>query len=217
VRQSRDLNYGDHIKKVSRILLLITLLILVFRDGHCSPGPLGEDGSLISRQVLFGNPDKTSVNISPDGSQISYLAPVNGVLNLWVAPAEGFVRARPVTNDTNRGIRSYAWAYNNQLLYLQDRDGDELWRLFKADLNQSKGEAESLTPKGSLAAIQKVSHNFPDEILVILNERDPRYFDIYRINLTSGNRTLLQENPGFGGLITDDHFQVRLALNLTAD
>jgi len=217
VRRSRDHSFSDRIKKLSRLLLLISMLILLSRDGHCSPSPLGEDGSLIPRQILFGNPDKTSVKISPDGSRISYLAPVNGVLNLWVAPVGDPLRARPVTNDTNRGIRSYAWAYNNQLLYLQDRDGDELWRLFKVDLNQSRSEAESLTPKGSLAAIQKVSHNFPDEILVILNERDPRYFDIYRINLKSGNRTLLQENPGFGGFITDDHFQVRLALNLTAD
>jgi len=193
------------------------MLILLSRDGYCSPGPLGEDGSLIPRQILFGNPDKTSVKISPDGSRISYVAPVNGVLNLWVAPARELQRARPVTNDTNRGICSYAWTYSNQIIYLQDRDGDELWRLFKVDLNQSRGEAESLTPKGSLAAIQKVSHNFPDEVLVCLNDRDPRYFDIYRINLKSGNRTILQENPGFGGFITDDHFQVRLAVNLTAD
>ncbi|HOE45270.1 MAG TPA: hypothetical protein PLY65_00200 [Methanothrix soehngenii] len=57
------------------------MLILLSRDGHCSPSPLGEDGSLIPRQILFGNPDKTSVKISPDGSRKSYLAPVNGVLN----------------------------------------------------------------------------------------------------------------------------------------
>ena len=81
MRQSRDLSSSDYIKKFSGILLLISMLILVARDGPYSPGPNGEDGSQIPRQVLFGNPDKTSVKISPDGSRISYLAPVNGVLN----------------------------------------------------------------------------------------------------------------------------------------
>ncbi|MFZ3050339.1 MAG: S9 family peptidase, partial [Methanothrix sp.] len=198
-------------------MLLISMLILVARDGPYSPGPNGENGSLIPRQVLFGNPDKTSVKISPDGSQISYLAPANGVLNLWVAPAEDPLRARPVTNDTHRGIRSYAWAYNNEILYLQDTDGDENWRLFKVNPGPGKGEVECLTPKGCLAAIQKISLYFPNEILVCINDRDPRYHDIYRFNLSTGNRSLLQKNPGFGGFITDDQFQVRLAVNLTAD
>jgi hypothetical protein len=76
-----------------------------------------------------------------------------------VAPAEDPLGARPVTNDTNRGIRSYAWAYNNQLLYLQDRDGDELWRLFKVDPNQSKGEAErqlGIRPHSSVAGQPRI-------------------------------------------------------------
>ena len=81
MRRSRDHSFSDSIKKLSRLLLLISMLILLSRDGHCSPSPLGEDGSPIPRQILFGNPDKTSVKISPDGSRISYLAPVNGVLN----------------------------------------------------------------------------------------------------------------------------------------
>ena len=81
MRRSRDHSFSDRIKKLSGLLLLISMLILLSRYGYSSPGPLGEDGSLIPRQILFGNPDKTSVKISPDGSRISYLAPVNGVLN----------------------------------------------------------------------------------------------------------------------------------------
>lgn len=90
-------------------MLLISILILLARDGFCGSSPTGEDCPLIPREILFGNPDKTSVKISPDGSSISYLAPVNGVLNLWVAPAGEPLMARPVTNDTSRGIRSYTW------------------------------------------------------------------------------------------------------------
>lgn len=217
MRPNQDRDHGYHIKRASGLLLLISILILLARGGLCGSSPTGEDRPLIPREILFGNPDKTSVKISPDGSSISYLAPLNGVLNLWVAPAGEPQEARPVTNDTSRGIRSYTWAYNNEILYLQDTDGDENWRLFKVNPAPGKGEVESLTPKGCLAAIQKVSPYFPDEILVCLNDRDPRYHDVYRVNLTSGCRTLLQKNPGFGGFITDDQFRVRLAVNLTAD
>ena len=86
---------------------------------------------LIPREVLFGNPDKTSSGISPDGTLISYLAPLDGVLNVWVGPADDPAAAEPVTNDTDRGIRTYFWAYTNEhILYLQDQAGDENWRIY---------------------------------------------------------------------------------------
>jgi hypothetical protein len=68
---------------------------------------------LISRQVLFGNPDRAAVKISPDGSHISYLAPLDGVLNVWVGPVDDPQAAKPVTKDSVRGIRMYFWAYTN--------------------------------------------------------------------------------------------------------
>jgi dipeptidyl aminopeptidase/acylaminoacyl peptidase len=81
---------------------------------------------LIPRAVLFGNPDKANPQISPDGSRISFLADVEGVMNLWVAPADDPAAARPVTGDRGRGIQNYFWAFDNRhLLYLQDRNGDE--------------------------------------------------------------------------------------------
>ena len=83
--------------------------------------------SLIPRKVLFGNPDRVSPQLSPDGKKLSFLAPVNGVLNVWVGPAETPDLANAVTQDTGRGIRSHSWAYNNNcLLYVQDQDGLEL-------------------------------------------------------------------------------------------
>ena len=86
---------------------------------------------LIPRRVFFGNPDRASVQLSPDGSWISYLAPLDGVLNLWVAPRGDVGAARAVTHDTGRGIRLYQWAFtSDRLLYLQDQDGDENWRLY---------------------------------------------------------------------------------------
>src|SRR5215468_2999585 len=83
-------------------------------------------GDLIPRAVLFGDPQRAGVQISPDGKRLSWAAPRNGVLNIWVAPVGALDQARPITNDRARPIRDYRWASNGRhLLYLQDTGGDE--------------------------------------------------------------------------------------------
>ena len=172
---------------------------------------------LIPREVLFGNPDKITVRLSPDGDRISYLAPVDGVLNVWVGPADDPDLAEPVTNDTDRGIRIYFWAYTNEhILYLQDQAGDENWRVYSVNLET--GETIDLTPlEGVQARIQAVSQKFPEEILIALNDRDPTLHDIYRANITTGEKSLVMENEGFVGFTTDDEYNVRFAVRLTPD
>jgi len=171
----------------------------------------------IPRDILFGNPDKASVRLSPDGTRIGYLAPVEGVLNVWVGPADDPAAAKPVTRDTYRGIRFYGWAYTNQhILYIQDKDGDENWRLYSVDLKA--GEIKDLTPtEGVQARIQHISHKFPDEILVALNDRDARLHDIYRVNISTGEMRLVLQNPEFARFVTDDEYHVRLATRVTPD
>jgi len=94
---------------------------------------------LIARKVLFGNPDKASVRVSPDGTRISYLAPVDGVLNLWVGPIDQPDAAEPVTKDRKRGVRLYFWTYTNKdLIYLQDSDGDENWHAYLVNLDKKQ-------------------------------------------------------------------------------
>jgi len=172
---------------------------------------------LIPREVLFGNPDKITVRLSPDGDRISYLAPVDGVLNVWVGPADDTDSAEPVTNDTDRGIRIYFWAYTNKhILYLQDQAGDENWRVYSVNLET--GQTIDLTPlEGVQARIQAISQKFPEEILIALNDRDPTLHDIYRINITTGEKSLVMENEGFVGFTTDDEYNVRFAMRLTSD
>jgi dipeptidyl aminopeptidase/acylaminoacyl peptidase len=172
---------------------------------------------LIPREVLFGNPDKITVRLSPDGTRISYLASVDGVLNVWVGPADDPDSAKPVTNDTDRGIRIYFWAYTNEhILYLQDQAGDENWRVYSVNLET--GQTTDLTPlEGVQARIQAVSQEFPEEILISLNDRDPTLHDIYRINITTGEKSLVMENEGFVGFTTDDEYNVRFAERLTPD
>ena len=170
---------------------------------------------LIPREVLFGNPDKALARLSPDGTRISYLAPVDGVMNVWVGPADDPDLAEPVTNDTDRGIRSYFWAYTNEhILYIQDQAGEENWRVYSVTLET--GETTDLTPlDGVRARIQAVSHEFPDEILIALNDRDPAHHDIYRVNITTGEKSLVMENEGFD-FTTDDKYNVRFAERLTS-
>src|SRR5215213_5754404 len=99
---------------------------------------------LVPRQVLFGNPERVSPRISPDGTRLAWIAPDEEVLNVWVTPV-GSWQARPVTKDRDRGIRSYFWAHDNRhLLYVQDKGGDENWRLYAVDLDTD--EIRDLTP-----------------------------------------------------------------------
>jgi dipeptidyl aminopeptidase/acylaminoacyl peptidase len=172
---------------------------------------------LIPRQTLFGNPDKASVQLSPDGNQIAYLAPVDGVLNVWVGPAGDPPAATPVTHDRSRGIRFYCWAYTNRhILYIQDKGGDENWRLYSVALDS--GATQDLTPiEGIQARLQEISAKVPQEILIALNDRVPELHDIYRLNLDTAERRLIQQNPGFAGFVSDDEYHIRLAVRMTAD
>jgi len=172
---------------------------------------------LIPRKVLFGNPDRAQVQISPDGATLSWLAPRDGVLNVWVAPRQDLEAARPVTHDTGRGIRFYLWAYTNQhILYIQDKNGDENWRVYSVDLKND--EVKDLTPfEGVRAQFQEVSYKHPIEIVIGLNNRDERFHDLYRLNLATGAMTLLQQNDGFMGFGVDDDYLIRYGAHMTPD
>lgn len=172
---------------------------------------------LIPRETLFGNPDKAMTRISPDGAHLAFLAPVNGVLNVWVGPAGDIAAARPVTHDTYRGIRQYFWAYTNRhILYLQDRNGDENWRVYSVDLETAN--VIDLTPlEGVAAVVQQLSHRYPQQILVGLNDRDPHFHDLYLISLGDGHRTLVYENHEFAEFTSDMNFKVRFGAKMTEE
>ncbi|MGH7735130.1 MAG: TolB family protein, partial [Gemmatimonadales bacterium] len=104
---------------------------------------------LIPRRVLFGNPERISPHLSPDGTRLAWIAPHEGVLNVWAAPIGGggvdWPAARVITDDSDRGIRMFAWAHDGQhLLYLQDTGGDENWRLH--DVETETMQRRDLTP-----------------------------------------------------------------------
>ena len=176
---------------------------------------------LIPREVLFGNPERVSPDISPDGSQLAWIAPRDGVLNVWVAPvgAAGvdWDEAKAVTEDTDRGVRVFAWARDGRhLLYLQDTGGDENWRLYDVDMETMA--RRDLTPfDGIQARIIATRKSHRDEVLVGINRDNPQLHDVYQLSLTSGELAKLIENPGYAGWIADEDMVVRGALSPLPD
>ena len=171
---------------------------------------------LIPRSVLFGNPEKATPRISPDGKSLAFRAPLDGVMNVWVAPIGKLAEASAITNDKTTGISQYFWAYTGKhILFTQDNNGDEDFHLYCVDLDTN--ETRDLTPFEKITAqLVGSSHKFPDEILVGINDRDQHWFhDVYRINLVSGERELIVKNDSFVGFIADDDYNVKVAVAIT--
>ncbi len=176
---------------------------------------------LIPRRVLFGNPERVSPRISPNGTSLAWIAPHDGVLNVWTAPvgADGvdWDSATVVTSDTDRGIRVFRWAHDGRhLLYLQDTGGDENWRLYDVDLHTM--QRRDLTPfEGVQAQILATEKKYPSEVLVGLNRDNPALHDVYRLDLVTGDMVKQVENPGFAGWVADTELVTRVGVGLEPD
>jgi dipeptidyl aminopeptidase/acylaminoacyl peptidase len=151
---------------------------------------------LIPLRHLFDNPERAGARLSPDGRTISYLAPRDGVLNVWVEDRDGGA-ARPVTDDRDRGIRSYFWSRDGRYLqYLQDRGGNEDTHVYAVDPARPD-VVRDLTPfDGVRAGIVAAPRATPRHVLVSMNLRDRSVFDVYRLALSTGRRALVARNPG---------------------
>lgn len=173
---------------------------------------------LIPRETLFGNPDRTRPQLSPDGKYLAYVAPdEKNVLQVWLRTV-GEDDDQQLTADQKRGIRLYVWTYNpNQLIYLQDSDGDENFHLYLVNV-QSK-LVRDLTPfQGVKAQPIDLDPEFPDQVLVGMNLNDRQKFDVYRINLNNGAVEFETDNPGnIVSWVADAQFQIRAAIAATPD
>ena len=172
---------------------------------------------LIPRSVLFGNPERADPQISPDGTMLAYLAPDQGVLNVWVRTL-GKTDDRVITNDRKRGIRNFSWQYDSKsILYGQDQGGDENWRIYQT--NVASKQTKDLTPfEKSRADIIALVPNHPETVLIQSNKRDSKVFDVYSVNLKTGALTLDTQNPGdVQGWQADNDLQIRAAQITTED
>ena len=173
---------------------------------------------LISRDVLFGNPERANPQISPDGKRLAWLAPdKKNVLQVWVKTI-GKDDDKVVTADKKRGIRNYAWAPDNKtILYLQDNDGDENFHIYGVDLDG--GTVRDYTAfQGVRAGIVSFERSVPDQIIVQMNARNKQLFDAYRLTLSTGALVLEATNPGsVVGYVTDKNLSVVAAQGTTPD
>ncbi len=167
---------------------------------------------LIPREILFGNPVKSKPEISPDGKQIAYLAPVDNVLNIWVKTI-GHEDDRVITKEKHRGIINYFWAYDmKHIIYLQDAGGNESWNLYSVELE--KGEIKNLTPFSHVQVrIIKRDKHYHQDILIGMNKENHKKHDVYKLNLNSGKMELVAENPGNVAIwLADGDFNIRAAI-----
>lgn len=197
--------------RIRQALLLCGLAVLLYVAGMVasSCAPAQQELTLIPREVLFGNPEKVSPRLSPDGTKMSYLAPVDEVLNVWVGSI-GKDDVHPVTKDTLRGIRIYFWAADNKhIMYMQDKGGDENWHLYSVNLQT--GATRNLTPfEGVTARVVDRNKHFPNELLIALNKEQAEVHDVYHLDLTTGELEMVAKNPGnVAGWVVDANFKVR--------
>jgi dipeptidyl aminopeptidase/acylaminoacyl peptidase len=172
---------------------------------------------LIPLDTLFGNPAYLVPEVSPDGTRLFYLAPDDGVLNVWAAPVDRPHEATVVTHDRRRGIRTYGLCHDDRtMLYMRDENGDESWRLYLLDLET--GEERCATPFDGVQA-RLLAHNewHPTTVLIGLNKDRRHLHDVYRVDLETGQLTKVAENPGYLTWVIDTDLNVRGGTVLNPD
>ena len=176
----------------------------------------GETASQIPLRDFFRNPELSSLELSPDGKQVAFLAPVERRLNLFVQEVSG-ENPRQVTDVRDRDIGGYFWKNANTLIYLKDDGGDENYHLYAVDI--VSGQTRDLTPfPGVRSGIVDDLEDIEDEVLIDMNQRRLDVFDVYRLNVKTGEMTLVAENPGnYIGYLTDHAGKVRVALAKDAE
>ncbi len=160
---------------------------------------------------FFKNPEKTGFQVSPDGKYISYLSPWEDRLNVFVQKL-GDKEAIRVTSAKERDIAGYFWKGNDRIVFLQDSGGDENYKLYSVDRNGNN--TKLFTPPDKVrAGIVDDLEDIDDEMLISLNQRDPKAFDVYRLNLATGEMKIVAENPGnIMSWITDHDGKLRAAV-----
>ena len=179
---------------------------------------------IIDRELFFGDPEISGAQISPDGNFITFLKPFKGVRNIWVKPTDvPFDKAHPITADTTRPVSSYFWSRDSKyVLYAQDKGGDENYRIYAVD-PRATGDpvpsARDLTPMAKVRArIFDVPKVTPNLIIVGLNDRRADLHDVYRLDITTGERKLLWQNDqNVAGWLTDLQADLRVAIRQTPD
>ena len=195
-------------------LLAVALSGLAMAQGSGQP-------PLIDRELFFGDPEISGAQISPDGKFISFIKPLKGTRNIWVKKTEDpFASAKPITADTKRPIPGYFWSRDGKyILFVQDQGGDENYNVYAVNpadspaAGQEVPAARNLTDaKGTRAAIYAVPRSEPDAIYIGLNDRDKAWHDLYKVKISTGEKTLVRQNTErITGWVFDLKDQLKMA------
>ena len=171
---------------------------------------------LIPRAALFGNPTRAQGLISPDGQWLSWIAPLDGVLNIWIAPAAEPEAARAMTSATTRPIRQHFWSPDARaVMYIQDKGGDENFLLYRVEI--ATGAETTMTPFADTRVdLVGASSTIKDKLLLGLNNRDPQWHDVHLLDLATGELSLVLENNAYAGFMADDNLVLRMAMQQNA-
>lgn len=170
----------------------------------------------MTRQIpledFFRNSERTGYQLSPDGSYISYMAPYKDRLNVFVRRVdESDEHAIRITNETERSVAGYMWADNQRLLYMKDTAGDENYQLYGVHRDGSDDRAYTAFDGVRTSLIDDLEEQ-SGVVMIGMNKRNPEVFDPYRLNIETGELTLLAENPGnIQGWMTDHDGRLRVA------
>lgn len=170
----------------------------------------------MTRQIpledFFRNSERTGYQLSPDGSYISYMAPYKDRLNVFVRRVdETDEHAIRITNETERSVAGYMWADNQRLLYMKDTAGDENYQLYGVHRDGSDDRAYTAFDGVRTSLIDDLEEQ-QGVVMIGMNKRNPEVFDPYRLNIETGELTLLAENPGnIQGWMTDHNGRLRVA------
>lgn len=196
--------------------IILSALFMATTTFAAAPLSAAPSAPLIERAKLFGNPSRSMGRISPDGKWLSWLAPRDGVMNIWIAPASDPTAAKAMTAEKARPISQYFWAPDSSmLLFVQDKGGDENFLLYGVDV--ATGKESKLTPfEKTRVEVIGTSNHIKDRILVGLNNRDARWHDAYSLDLKTGKLTEVMRGDGFAGFLADDNLDLRMALRPNA-
>jgi dipeptidyl aminopeptidase/acylaminoacyl peptidase len=184
----------------------IALILLVACD------LLSRPPALIPRAALFSEPTRYQIRVSPDGRDLSFLAPSDGAMNIWLAPRDSLAAARLLTHEKGKSVDYHRWAADGHtIVYEEEELGTETTHVATVDVRTDV--TRDLTPiPGVQAKVIATSLDRPDEILIGLNARDPKWHDVYRAALSTGALTLVEENRGFAKYVADNALHLRLAV-----
>ncbi|HET7113938.1 MAG TPA: hypothetical protein VFI57_09855, partial [Pyrinomonadaceae bacterium] len=189
---------GQSRRSIIGLLMLSALIMVALAAPVWAQSP-----PIIDRELFFGDPEIAGAQISPDGAYIAFMKPFKGTRNIWVKKtADPFTNAKPITADTKRPISTYFWSRDGKyILFVQDKAGDENYNVYAVNpadapaAGQDVPTARNLSDvKGIRAIIYSVPRTEPDAMYVGMNDRDAAWHDLYKVKISTGERTLVRKN-----------------------